>query len=571
MAKVTRMQQRRGLHRDLPVPLKPGEIGLTTDTRELFIGNDTSDAAGGAQNKTVQIGNVNGGGRRAETLLGSHIVEFIVKRSRVTGTGTGPFTVQKIHSGLSALAEHVSGVKLETGINDQTLIIHKYSPANYSHTKLLPGDPDGTPIVQGEYNITGTNQLNLVQAITANDIVYVVYLNRKDLENYLITEFNTDFDLSGTDLTDLDLKLSTDQLYYDETTGEGFIGLNDIQVNTNHAGQGGNKPIKDWLKSYISTPPDGSGAGSMLNEAFNTLGATFHSASTLDGAFGVARFGTVAATGADGTTESTVPIYTVDGDLGFTTRSHKGAINMSKFLNQSWLREGSAPTKELTHIRSNIKVLTETNAGDIWANIAIGNPGSKILGTTSVSGTNDARGAQTMRPLGSTATTTQTLLGVLRYEVTSTRNLELDYSIEWYDGTPTYHVVRTGNANISMPVLATATNIYGHGLILDQWNEMDIMNVTGALSFAVGAEFDLGVIVAKHVTIYGDPIVENDLSLSSGDFQTKYGTSGKVLDTDYFLADSESTSPTYGKYFGFITYSNTRPVDAHIRFINKRF
>ena len=43
MAKVTRMQQRRGLHRDLPVPLKPGEIGLTTDTRELFIGNDTSD------------------------------------------------------------------------------------------------------------------------------------------------------------------------------------------------------------------------------------------------------------------------------------------------------------------------------------------------------------------------------------------------------------------------------------------------------------------------------------------------------------------------------------------------
>ena len=129
MAKITRMQQRRGLHRDLPLPLKPGEFGLTTDTRELFIGNDTTDALGGIQNKTVQVGNVVDGYAHANSLLSNQIVEFTVKRSIVgpSQTGVGPFTVQKIHSGLSALAAHASWVALETGINDQTLKIYKYS------------------------------------------------------------------------------------------------------------------------------------------------------------------------------------------------------------------------------------------------------------------------------------------------------------------------------------------------------------------------------------------------------------------------------------------------------------
>ena len=563
------MQQRRGLHRDLPLPLQPGEFGLTTDTRELFIGNDTTDALGGIQNKTVQVGNVVDGYSHAHSLLSNQIIEFTVKRSIIfSQTGIGPFTIQKIHSGLSALAAHASGVALETGINDQTLKIYKYSPANYNHKKLLPGDPDGEPIVQGDYNISGTNSLNLVQALVSNDIVYVVYLNKKDLENYLITEFNTDYDGAGSDLTDLTLQLSTDQLYFDESTGEGFIGLNQSQIPKvdnstnfplpNNATSASNKSIMEWLQEWISS------ASNKLNGAFVTLGSTFYSDDSLTGGKGIAKFGD------DGT--STVPTYSWDSDLGFTTRSHTAAVNMSKFFNQSWLMEGSAPTRELSHLRSNIKVITETNTGDLWANVAIGNPTIRECGPTSASGTNDARGSQTMRPLGSSSLTNQGNLGSVFYDTSGTRSLEMDYVIEWYDDPVSYHVVRTGKVIISMPMLADGTNAYGHGLILDQWNEMDIKNSTGAVSLAVGADFDLGVIVAKHVTLYGDPIVEDDITaLSSAAFQAKYGTTGVVLNTDYFLADNESTSSSYGKYFGFITYSNTRPVSAHIRFINKRF
>jgi len=680
VAKITRMQQRRGLHRDLPLPLQPGEFGLTTDTRELFIGNDTTDALGGIQNKTVQVGNVVDGYSHAHSLLSNQIIEFTVKRSIIfSQTGIGPFTIQKIHSGLSALAAHASGVALETGINDQTLKIYKYSPANYNHKKLLPGDPDGEPIVQGDYNISGTNSLNLVQALVSNDIVYVVYLNKKDLENYLITEFNTDYDGAGSDLTDLTLQLSTDQLYFDESTGEGFIGLNQSQIPKvdnstnfplpNNATSASNKSIMEWLQEWISS------ASNKLNGAFVTLGSTFYSDDSLTGGKGIAKFGD------DGT--STVPTYSWDSDLGFTTRSHTAAVNMSKFFNQSWLMEGSAPTRELSHLRSNIKVITETNTGDLWANVAIGNPTIRECGPTSASGTNDARGSQTMRPLGSSSLTNQGNLGSVFYDTSGTRSLEMDYVIEWYDGPVTYHVVRTGKATISMPMIAAGTNVYGYGLILDQWNEMNIMNPTGAINFAVGAEFDLGVIVSSMVTKYGDPVIvkdyrgasvqitnatqanpvvissanhgfrngdkvtisnvegmtelngntytvaglsdygiypelygtENTFELSGIDgtaftawstpvadtptahggalidtaFNTKYGVTVSVSqasreisadatfvtnfasETQVFWADNDLTSSSYGKYFGFITYSNTRPVSAHIRFINKRF
>lgn len=41
---VSRMQQRRGLKQDLPQPLRPGELGFTTDSQQLFIGADPGGA-----------------------------------------------------------------------------------------------------------------------------------------------------------------------------------------------------------------------------------------------------------------------------------------------------------------------------------------------------------------------------------------------------------------------------------------------------------------------------------------------------------------------------------------------
>ena len=43
---VSRIQNRRGLKQDLPNPLRPGELGLATDSKQLYIGADTDVQAG---------------------------------------------------------------------------------------------------------------------------------------------------------------------------------------------------------------------------------------------------------------------------------------------------------------------------------------------------------------------------------------------------------------------------------------------------------------------------------------------------------------------------------------------
>ena len=50
--KIVRMQQRRGQKQDLPKPLRPGELGFATDSRQLYIGADTTDPVSDIYNKT---------------------------------------------------------------------------------------------------------------------------------------------------------------------------------------------------------------------------------------------------------------------------------------------------------------------------------------------------------------------------------------------------------------------------------------------------------------------------------------------------------------------------------------
>jgi len=568
VAKITKMQQRRGLRRDLPVPLAPGELALTTDTRELFIGNETSDVLSGVHNKILQIGSFLNGSIFAENLLNNNITEFIVKRNIISSTtGVGPFTILSLHSGLSQAAS--GAIDLEAGINDQTLLVYKYSPANHSHALLKPSDLDGSPPVIADYKIAGSNQIEFTTALVSTDIVYVVHINKRDLEKHLIISFNNNYDLGNNAITDVTLKLSTEQLYFDSSTGEGFVGFNDLQITQNHpiAGSplsGSNKPVKDWFDVYVSS------ATSAINSAISGLGNLYWgdgdgttAAISNTGGRGVAKFGDDA--------ETSVPSYVVDGDLGFPLRSHTAAVNMSTCFNHIWLAEGTDPTKQLSHVRSNVKVLTDSNIGDAFADIAIGNPTVRTLGTTGAGGTNPVKGTQVYRAVGSSATTTQVLMGVVYFNALATTSIYLSYTLS-FDNDPTYYVMRVGQASASMPTSSGANpSPHGHGLILDTWNELDILDSTGAIPFSAADVFELGIVVTRKITIHGDPVIENDhATLSNADFQTKYGTTDNVIDSQVFYVDRDTLSPTYQQYFGFLLYKNTR-VSATIKSIQERF
>ena len=63
---ISRIQNRRGLKQDLPQPLREGEIGFATDSKQVFIGGSLSDsssnisvfeATSGAESFTKSIAN----------------------------------------------------------------------------------------------------------------------------------------------------------------------------------------------------------------------------------------------------------------------------------------------------------------------------------------------------------------------------------------------------------------------------------------------------------------------------------------------------------------------------------
>jgi hypothetical protein len=664
------------------LPLAPGEFGLATDSRELFIGNDTTDSLSGIQNRTVQIGSFATGFDFTNSHLQNNITEFIVKRDIITGvTGIGPtastgFSILSLHSGLSASANHASGVKLTGGINDQSLTVYKYSPSTSSHAKLMPGDPDGTPPTINDYKLiggVGTLGIQFTKALVTTDKVYVVHLTKKDLEAYLINSFNASYDTpagSGNPLTNLTQKIDLSQMYFDESTGEGFVGFNDAQIpkadNSTNIPNAGvatsltNKSVKEWFEEYLvhagvaaephlnsaisglgddywgfgeiatmdtlgaadalrtagtysgvaSTVADSLGTGGTFNITVNGSGAVTSatvatggsgykmndtitiadanlggggaadftmSVATLinvsnNGGKGIAKFGQDAAT--------TVPTYSMDENLTFATRSHIGAKNLSTFLNQSWLSEGSDPTRQLSHLRSNIRVVTDENVGDVFSNLTIGNPSSRTVSDTTSPGstsTNPVQGTQVYRAVGSVYTTTQALVGVFRYDLTSISNLEIDYSIKFTDsaGSPTYYVTRVGRASVGFP-LVNGANVKGHGAILDTWNEVDALSATGVVAaFSATQIFEFAVAVAKRVTTKGDPVLEQDYADSVANtggtgtaaYTTKYG---EVHGSASYV-DNDSTSSTYQKYFGFLLYKNLRGVDGTIEFIQRRF
>ena len=79
------MQQRRGNRVDLPQPLRPGEIGLASDSKEVFIGLDPAIGVTKQNANGVNINNIVGGYSYANGYLNNNILRIILPSKRLTG------------------------------------------------------------------------------------------------------------------------------------------------------------------------------------------------------------------------------------------------------------------------------------------------------------------------------------------------------------------------------------------------------------------------------------------------------------------------------------------------------
>lgn len=75
---ISRIQNRRGLKQDLPQPLRPGELGFATDTRQVFIGADPNDAISGGYNKQSIFETTVGAKDFTTSIANNNIVAFTV-------------------------------------------------------------------------------------------------------------------------------------------------------------------------------------------------------------------------------------------------------------------------------------------------------------------------------------------------------------------------------------------------------------------------------------------------------------------------------------------------------------
>ena len=75
---VSRIQHRRGLKQDLPQPLRPGEIGLATDSRQVYIGGDPNDVNSASYNAVSYFENTLGAKDHVVSIANNQIIAFSV-------------------------------------------------------------------------------------------------------------------------------------------------------------------------------------------------------------------------------------------------------------------------------------------------------------------------------------------------------------------------------------------------------------------------------------------------------------------------------------------------------------
>ena len=75
---VSRIQNRRGLKQDLPQPLRPGELGLATDSRQVYIGSDPQDPNAAPYNNISYYENTVGARDHTLSVANNNIIAFQV-------------------------------------------------------------------------------------------------------------------------------------------------------------------------------------------------------------------------------------------------------------------------------------------------------------------------------------------------------------------------------------------------------------------------------------------------------------------------------------------------------------
>lgn len=311
---VSRIQNRRGLKQDLPNPLRPGELGLATDSKQLYIGADTEIQAG-AYNKILSLENTTGAQDAIKSIANNQIITFTVPHIRYTpGSFSGTEkTISYTPSTSKTYTLPNSGSDTRTtfraSVTDGNLINLETNLAFTANTitvvkngEILSGSDNATVanLVSHDYifssntALANTHTATFRNLLTSTDEVAITYYGNSAVIQALdgFSSSNTQISYYTSDLNFYDQYSIPDYRKIDEkfirvspTTGVGHIGLEykhisvvaDSTANITVSGLGHLRTsnASDVQNSITFTP---SGASTVVI-ALDNSGETFNASS----------------------------------------------------------------------------------------------------------------------------------------------------------------------------------------------------------------------------------------------------------------------------------------------------
>ena len=214
----TRIKNRRGLRADLPQPLADGEIGLATDTREVYIGAGTQDLL----NSDVQV---------TPFLNAQQVIKGDLTNvdSATTNNGllffnlTGTQTFSGDGSNINSYTLSGANVSLPTG---KTAIGGSYASEDFVVTKYVNGNP--TTLAHTDYSIVnsgGNYQIQFVTAPEAGSKICVVKWTESQTREH--ARARASWEASNPAVSSYNKwqenDLANNQVWIDVTTGTGMV------------------------------------------------------------------------------------------------------------------------------------------------------------------------------------------------------------------------------------------------------------------------------------------------------------------------------------------------------------
>lgn len=251
MAKIviSRIQNRRGLKADLPSPLRPGEIGLATDSNEVYIGLDPDYDTTGLKHNVATVNNVLSGVTYANNFINNNFIRFTIPSKKLGSTEFDGVTDSFTFDCNDSAGHLYAGPVFRTAITNSTnttIIQNQTTNTGFTATDVVvmkngemltsSAVTNKQDLSSNEYRIesstnqTGVQKIEFGQTPASSDTITLNFYGNVAVRHLL--ESTSNIGASGKKgfyeeySVPTHRQVSTDQIVFDSVNSTGWIALN---------------------------------------------------------------------------------------------------------------------------------------------------------------------------------------------------------------------------------------------------------------------------------------------------------------------------------------------------------